>query len=59
MLGDPAHNRSTQLIEVATNMSSGASTVQGGIDGAGPMGSEIAMPLVPNTSYNAAMIVYA
>ncbi|MEA2720024.1 MAG: hypothetical protein QOJ39_1888 [Candidatus Eremiobacteraeota bacterium] len=61
-LGDPRIARSAQVIEFAVNTATGASTAfqfAGGIPGAGPIGSEIAMPLVSNTTYNAAMIVYA
>ena len=51
-----------QIVEFSTNTSTGvAKSFQfaGGIPGAGTIGSEIAMPMVANTTYNAAMLVYA
>jgi hypothetical protein len=61
MYGDPNNARSTQAVQVALNMATiTATTLQfaGGIPGAGVLGSEIAMPSVPNTAFNAAMLVY-
>ncbi|MDB5069065.1 MAG: hypothetical protein JWM87_176 [Candidatus Eremiobacteraeota bacterium] len=61
MYGDPANARSTQSVQVSLNTTTVAATslqFAGGIPGAGVLGSEIAMPAVPNTAFNAAILVY-
>jgi hypothetical protein len=59
--GDPNHARATQIISIAVNTQTGVATslqVASGIDGSGPLASEIAMPLVRSGSADQALIVY-
>ncbi|HVR09902.1 MAG TPA: hypothetical protein VMW75_17795 [Thermoanaerobaculia bacterium] len=61
VLGDPNHARATQIISIAVNTKTGAATalqVASGIDGSGPLASEIAMPLVRSGSADVAYVVY-
>ncbi len=59
--GDPNHARATQIISIAVNTQNGVATslqVASGIDGSGPLASEIAMPLVRSGAADQALIVY-
>jgi hypothetical protein len=56
--GDPRFTNATQIINIATNTETGAARairIAGGASGAGPMASEIAMPLA---SSHTALIAY-
>jgi hypothetical protein len=58
VMGDPRFTHATQIINIATNTETGAATalrIPGGASGAGPMASQIAMPL---TSSHTALIAY-
>ena len=61
VMGDPHHINATQVINVATNIPRNCSfalRVSDNQDGAGPLASEIAMPLKTRTVGNVAFIVY-
>ncbi len=61
VLGEPSHQRCTQIVSIAVNTQNGVATslqVAGGIDGSGPLAAEIAMPLVNSTGIDQALVVY-